>query len=128
MTIKDTGTDRECVKARYVIKGHKDVEKHWLVHNSPSLRQGSIKLLVALAAIFGFRIWSLDVSQAYLQSAETLMRDVYLDPKHDRDVFHLSSEQCLKLLRPLYGLADSGDYWHSTFLKHTKSDLKMMHQ
>jgi hypothetical protein len=126
MTIKDTGTDRECVKARYVIKGHKDVEKQWLVHNSPSLRQGSIKLLVALAAIFGFRIWSLDVSQAYLQSAETLMRDVYLDPKHDRDVFHLSSEQCLKLLRPLYGLADSGDYWHSTFLKHTKSDLEMI--
>jgi hypothetical protein len=54
------------------------------------------------------------------------MRDVYLDPKHDRDVFHLSSEQCLKLLRPHYGLADSGDYWHSTFLKHTKSDLEMI--
>lgn len=37
--------------------------------------------------------------------------------------FRLSSNQLLEILRSLYGLADSGDYWHATFLKHTKKDL-----
>ena len=31
----------------------------------------------------------------------------------------------LKLLRPLYGLADSGNYWHATFSKHLTDDLNM---
>ncbi len=31
----------------------------------------------------------------------------------------------LKLLRPLYGLADSGEYWHATFAKHLTHDLGM---
>jgi hypothetical protein len=31
----------------------------------------------------------------------------------------------LKLLRPLYGLADSGDYWGSTLLDHLKEELGM---
>jgi hypothetical protein len=31
----------------------------------------------------------------------------------------------LKLLRPFYGLADSGDYWGSTLLNHLKEELGM---
>ncbi len=31
----------------------------------------------------------------------------------------------MKLLRPLYGLADSGDYFHATFSKHLTDDLRM---
>lgn len=39
--------------------------------------------------------------------------------------FHLSSSQLLKLLKPLYGLADAGDYWDVTMARHLKQDLGM---
>jgi hypothetical protein len=50
------------------------------------------------------------------------MRDVYLDPKGK---FELSSDQVLKLLKPLYGLAGSGDYWAATFSNHLTQDFGM---
>ena len=78
--------------------------------------------MTIFAAIFGFRIWSTDVSQAYLQSESNLLRDVYFKPSKE---FDLSSGQLLKLLRPLYGLADSGDYWNATFESHIKEYFGM---
>jgi hypothetical protein len=50
------------------------------------------------------------------------MRDVYIKPSAE---FELNSNQVLKLLRPLYGLAYSGDYWESTLLNHLKEELEM---
>lgn len=37
----------------------------------------------------------------------------------------MKSNQLLKLLKPLFGLSDSGDYWHVTMKKHLVNDLKM---
>jgi Reverse transcriptase (RNA-dependent DNA polymerase) len=51
------------------------------------------------------------------------MRDAYIKPPAE---FELNANQVLKLLRPLYGLADSGDYWGSTLLNHLKEELGMM--
>jgi hypothetical protein len=50
------------------------------------------------------------------------MRDVYIKPSVE---FELNANQVLKLLRPLYGLADSGDYGGNTLLNHLKEDLGM---
>ena len=123
LAIKDIGTEQEVYKARFVVKGHTDAEKNILVHNSTNLRQSSIRTLIAIAAVFGFSLWSKDVSQAYLQSAEKLMRDVYVRPTKE---FNLGADQLLKLLKPLYGLSDSGDYWHVTFANHLQHDLGMI--
>jgi hypothetical protein len=50
------------------------------------------------------------------------MRDVYIKPSAE---FELNANQVLKLLRPLYGLADSGDYCGSTLINHLKEELGM---
>lgn len=44
------------------------------------MRQMSIKLLTAIAAVFGFDSWSTDVSQAYLKSGMGLLREVDTRP------------------------------------------------
>ena len=63
-----------------------------------------------------------DISQAYLQSASKLLREVYLSSnKHLQD----PAGYILKLLRLLYGLADSGDYGHATFAEHLRKHLGM---
>jgi Reverse transcriptase (RNA-dependent DNA polymerase) len=123
ITIKDVGTDKEIYKARYVGQGHRDKEKTSMVHHNTTARQQSTRLLVGLAAIFGFRIYTHDVQQAYLQSAENLLRDVYLKPPA---VLNLGSDTILKLLRPLYGLCDAGDYWARTILDHLTKDLNLV--
>lgn len=122
LAIKDGGTDREIFQARFVVQGYRDKMKNSLIHDSSTTKHSSTKLLIGLAAIFGYRLFSTDVCQAYLQSAEDLLRDVYIKPGKE---FELGEDQILKLLRPLYGLSDSGDYWGATFSKHLKEDLGM---
>jgi Reverse transcriptase (RNA-dependent DNA polymerase) len=67
LTVKDAGTEREVHKARYVVQGFRDKEKNFLVHQPMTARQQSTKLLVAVAAVFGFRIYTHDV-QPYTTS------------------------------------------------------------
>jgi len=50
------------------------------------------------------------------------MQDGFIKPTKE---FELSENQLLKLMKPLYGLSDSGDYWHTTFTNHLKNDLSM---
>lgn len=122
LTLKDMEKEQPKFKARFVVQGHRDKEKSALVHESTNMRQPSIKILTAIAAIFGFNIWCTDVSQAYLQSGTKLLRDVYIKPTGE---FELPPNTLLKLLRPLYGLPDAGDYWHATFARHMQNDLGM---
>jgi hypothetical protein len=56
----------------------------------------------------GFKVWTQYVTQAYLQSAGILALDVYVDKPAPE--LELNADQALKLLRPLCGLADSGEF------------------
>jgi hypothetical protein len=116
LSIKDSGTKKEIWKAIFVIQGHRDHEKDIMVRSSSKVQQRSLRFSLALAGILGFKIWSQDVTQAYLQSAGTLARDVFIEKPASE--LELEPDQAVQLLRPLYGLDDSGDFWYRELSKH----------
>lgn len=89
---------------------------------SAKLRQQTTRLIVTMAAIFNFQLWSQDVSKASLQSSSALSREINVGPKHR---LTLKSDNYLKLLKPLHGLTDSLLYSHETIRRHLMKDLKM---
>ena len=123
LSIKSTEFGDEEFKARYVIGGHRDRHKEFMVHTSQILQPASVRLMLVIASIFNFEVWTSDVRQAYLQSAEPLSRAIYIDPPSPK--FSLAPEECLQLMKPLYGLCKSGDLWHATLDRHHRQDLGM---
>lgn len=69
-----------------------------------------------------FKLWAHDITQAYLQSDSPLVRNVYIKPPPE---LRMPKGRVLRLIKPLYGLADSGDYWGSTSSRHHQMDLGM---
>lgn len=123
LAIKSKSTGEILFKARYVIGGHRDKYKALIVHASCTIQPSSIRLLLALAKMLDFDIWTADARQAFLQAFLPIGREVYI--KNPVKEFNLNSNQCLKLLRPLYGLADSGDLWYARIDEHHRKELKM---
>ena len=117
---KEDGSVR--FKARFVIGGHREKFKNFLVHHSITVQPPTILLLLTLAAAFDFDVWSCDVTQAYLQSG-ALERDVYI--RNAAPEFELQPDEYLKFLKPSYGLCDAGDYWFAALDKHHREDLGM---
>jgi hypothetical protein len=80
LSIKNANTQEEMLKARFVCQEYRDRAKTSLVHDTALARQSGARVLIELAAVFGFRLCSTDEQQAYLQSSSELMRDVYIEP------------------------------------------------
>ena len=109
-------------KARFVIRGFNDPLKDSIVHTSPNVTQESCRLLLALASILGFRLWSVDVAQAYIQATANNMRSIFCEGPVELE---LSADEVLQIMRPLYGMTDSGDLWCDTMRHHHITDLNM---
>lgn len=121
LCLKHSETGEVKYKARFVLGGHRDKDKNFVVHNTTNIKASSVRLIMALATILGFDVWSLDVRQAYLQSASELRRNVFVRPKE----MDLLPGELLQIIRPLHGLSDSGDYWCETFSKFHIHNLRM---
>lgn len=80
--------------------GHRDNEKATLIHNSPTLLHRYVRLVLSVVSIMGFKVWTQDVAQAYIQS-QNLTRNVYVKP---HQIFELDDIKILKLLKTLYVL------------------------
>lgn len=110
-TLKNYGAPNETSKARYVAEGFSDEDKPHIVHDTATLRASSVIVVLSTAATHGFKIFSHDVNQPYLQSKYKLTSDVYIKPKkEDLALFDLTYGKLLKLRMPLYGVCDAEDY------------------
>lgn len=65
LVIRDNGTDRELFKLRFSFKDTGGTKKTSLEHDSSTAKPSSSKILIGLTAIFGYRLLSTDVCQAY---------------------------------------------------------------
>lgn len=54
LAIKDEGTDKKVYKARFVVQVYRDKMKTLLLHDSPTSKKVSTRVLVGLVANFGF--------------------------------------------------------------------------
>jgi Reverse transcriptase (RNA-dependent DNA polymerase) len=109
------------LKARLVLGGHRDREGKSSVHGITALKQQSVRILLAVAAISGFDIEAADVIVAYVQSVENLQRYVFVRPS----CVQLDQNELVRVGKPLYGLPDSVDDWNETFHEHYLVGLLM---
>jgi hypothetical protein len=115
-------------KSRLVLAGHSDQDKESILTQSPTIQRMSQRLLLALGAsliaTYGMHFELRDITQAYVQSKDKLLRTLYArPPKELQDTFPPGT--ILRVVRPLYGAAESGLYWFKTYHNHHKDKLKM---
>lgn len=121
MTIESNQGGKPEIKAKFAVGRHRDILNNLLNHSSQTLQPSSIHSILEIAAAHEFNFWTLEVRQAYLQSGFSLSREVFI---YNTPVeFKLVPDECLQLLKPLYGLCKSGDLCHKTLDCHHQIDL-----
>lgn len=93
LAIKYDETDAQRYKARFVLGGHRDRRKAFIVHTSQTVQPSSTRLLLANSEMNDFDLWSEDTPQAYTQADEPLARLVIIDDVPPE--FGLADDECL---------------------------------
>ena len=99
------------VRARLVARGfEEDIET---TVDSPTISKCSMRLTIAIAVSYGWKIQSTDVKSAFLQS-QPMVRDVYIKPPREACA---EPNTIWKLNRCLYGLGDAAKQFYDS-VKH----------
>ncbi len=108
-------------KSRLCVAACNDQE-HGLFTGAPTVKRLSMRLLLALATSYRMKLWTRDVTQAFVQSKSELRRPVYMRPPKEMQV---PSGQVVKVVKPLYGVPESPMHWYTTYVEHNKTKLGM---
>ena len=107
LTDKVMGNGELGAKARIVVHGNQLDDN--VDSDSPTVRKVTLRVMICLAVQYRWRISTADVTAAFLQS-HVMLRTVHVKPPRD-----IRKEGTLwLLLRPMYGLQESGRCWYVT--------------
>lgn len=110
--MKDDGTIDK-YKARLVVKGFRQKEGlDYFDTYSPVTRITSIRMLIALAAVYGLEIHQMDVKTTFLNGE--LEEEIYIEQPEGFVVPGKEKKVC-KLIKSLYGLKQAPKQWHAKF-------------
>ena len=88
--------------------------------------QRLILCITAMTQNNGTHLYLRDISQAYVQSATKLNRDFYIRvPLELSTALGVSQGTILKVVRPLYGIPEAGNYWFKTYHNHHIKELNI---
>ncbi len=113
--LTEKGTE---VRARLTARGFQ--EDGTFPTDSPTVQKHSLKILLALAATFKWKIGTTDITAAFLQGSQ-IDRDVHIKPPPEANV----PGKLWKLNKCLYGLKDASRKWYMRVLAKLK-DLKFV--
>ena len=106
---KDEKESNKCqFKARLVVRG--DREFGYDRTDSPTAPRDLIRLIITMSAILGFKLHTLDISSAFLQSGHP-GRDIFLRPPEEANL----GGRLWLLKKGVYGLADASRLWFLKF-------------
>lgn len=114
-------------KSRLVVQGYNDAGKKVVLTQSPTIQRASQRVIMTLAPSLiarGMTLWLRDITQAYTQSDDQLQRTIIADlPIQLKDAYPAGT--VMVVVKPLYGIAEAGAYWWSTYFKHHTEKLDM---
>lgn len=126
--IKGKATDTPFEKSRLVIQGYNDDGKEAILTQSPTIQRASQRLMIAIAPSLLKQDMSMqlrDITQAYVQSETPLNRLILAQlPSQIRDDYPEGT--IMRILKPLYGIAEAGTHWWATYSRHHKEKLSMI--
>ena len=109
-------------KSRLVIAATND-NQHGLFTAAPTIKRLSIRLLLSISASMKFKIYTRDVTKAFIMSRTGgLRREIFMKPPKE---FELGKGKLLRVKRPLYGMPESPMHWFKTYSDHFQARLKM---
>ena len=110
--IKGKATDKLYEKSRLVVQSYNDIEKTALLTQAPTIQQCSQRLLLSISPALrkrGMKIMLRDITQAYIQSKTELNR-IVICPLSTKLKKRYPEGTVLRVVKPLYSLAEAGNY------------------
>ena len=125
--VKGKNTPSPYEKSRLVVQGYGDPDKNSIMTYAPTIQRASQRLILAIAPTLrlkGMKIMIRDITMAYTQSKTPMQRTIFVRlPAELKNKYPEGT--LLRVVKPLYGLAESGTYWFETYSQHHQRELHM---
>lgn len=69
-----------------------------------------------------FNCFLRDITQAYTQANKPLIRVIFVEPPASLGMYQ---DKILRVIKPLYGLPESGLHWFETYHNHNTNELSI---